>query len=74
LERECRKLANSANEILKNLRYSSIRKIRDEVHHLLHTTTRIFYSIYPEKAEVHVLAIGIKIRERLYVSGKEVKR
>ncbi len=34
---------------------------------------RLFYSIYPEKAEVHILAIGIKIRERLYIGGKEVK-
>ena len=34
---------------------------------------RLFYSIYPEKAEVHILAIGRKIRERLYIGGKEVK-
>ncbi|PWH13492.1 MAG: addiction module toxin RelE [Anaerolineae bacterium] len=34
---------------------------------------RLFYSIYPEKAEVHILAIGIKVRERLYIGGKEVK-
>jgi hypothetical protein len=34
---------------------------------------RVFYSIYPEKVEVHILAIGIKIRERLYIGGKEVK-
>jgi mRNA-degrading endonuclease RelE of RelBE toxin-antitoxin system len=34
---------------------------------------RLFYSIYPEKAEVHILAIGIKIRERLYIGGKEVQ-
>jgi hypothetical protein len=34
---------------------------------------RLFYSVYPEKAEVHILAIGIKIRERLYIGGKEVK-
>ncbi|MHC1782475.1 MAG: addiction module toxin RelE [Anaerolineaceae bacterium] len=34
---------------------------------------RLFYSVYPHKAEVHILAIGIKIRERLYIGGKEVK-
>jgi len=34
---------------------------------------RIFYSVYPEKSEVHILAVGIKIRERLYIGGKEVK-
>jgi len=34
---------------------------------------RILYSVYPAKAEVHILAIGIKIRERLYIGGKEVK-
>ena len=33
----------------------------------------LFYSIYPEKAEIHILAIGIKIRERLYIGEKEVK-
>ncbi len=34
---------------------------------------RVFYSIYPEKAEVHILAFGIKVRECLYIGGKEVK-
>jgi hypothetical protein len=34
---------------------------------------RVFYSVYPEIAEVHVLAIGVKTRERLYIGGKEVK-
>jgi hypothetical protein len=34
---------------------------------------RVFYSVYPKQGEVHILAIGIKIRERLYISGKEVK-
>ena len=34
---------------------------------------RLFYSIYPEKMEVHILEIGIKNRERLYIGGKEVK-
>jgi mRNA-degrading endonuclease RelE of RelBE toxin-antitoxin system len=34
---------------------------------------RIFYSVYPDQAKVHILAIGVKIRERLYIGGKEVK-
>lgn len=34
---------------------------------------RVFYSVYPEEAKVHILAIGIKVRERLYIGGKEVK-
>lgn len=34
---------------------------------------RLFYSVYPYKAEVHILAIGIKNREHLYIGGKEVK-
>jgi hypothetical protein len=34
---------------------------------------RVFYSVSPEKAEVHILAVGIKIRERLRISGKVVK-
>lgn len=34
---------------------------------------RVFYSVYPEKSEVHVLAIGEKIKERLFIGGKEVK-
>ena len=34
---------------------------------------RVFYSVYPEKAEVHILAVGIKKRERLYIGGKELK-
>jgi hypothetical protein len=33
---------------------------------------RVFYSVYPENVEVHILAVGIKIRERLYIGGKEV--
>jgi len=33
---------------------------------------RLFYSVFPEKAEVHILAVGIKIRERIYIGGKEV--
>jgi hypothetical protein len=38
-----------------------------------HNKFRVFYSVYPSKAEVHILAIGIKVRERLYIGGKEVK-
>jgi hypothetical protein len=34
---------------------------------------RLFYSVYTDKVEVHILAIGVKIRERLYIGGKEVK-
>ena len=34
---------------------------------------RVFYSVYPEKGEVHILAVGIKIRERLRIRGKAVK-
>ncbi len=34
---------------------------------------RIFYSVYPDQSKVHILAIGIKIREHLYIGGKEVK-
>jgi mRNA-degrading endonuclease RelE of RelBE toxin-antitoxin system len=34
---------------------------------------RIFYSVYPQLGEVHILAVGIKIRERLLIGGKEVE-
>lgn len=34
---------------------------------------RVFYSVYPNQSEVHILAVGIKVRERLYISGKEVE-
>jgi mRNA-degrading endonuclease RelE of RelBE toxin-antitoxin system len=34
---------------------------------------RVFYSIHPEKAQVHVLAIGVKHREQLYIGGKEAE-
>jgi mRNA-degrading endonuclease RelE of RelBE toxin-antitoxin system len=34
---------------------------------------RVFYSIYPQPGEVHILAVGIKIREQLYIGGKEVE-
>jgi len=32
---------------------------------------RVFYSVYPE--QVHILATGVKIREQLYIGGKEVE-
>ncbi len=34
---------------------------------------RVFYSVYPVEREVHILAVGIKIREQLFVYGKEVE-
>jgi len=34
---------------------------------------RVFYSFNPEKRLVHILAIGVKHRERLYIGGKEVR-
>ena len=34
---------------------------------------RVFYSVYPERAEVHILAIGVKHGERLFIGGKEAK-
>ena len=34
---------------------------------------RVFYSVYPDKLEVHILSVGIKIRERLFIGGKEIK-
>ena len=34
---------------------------------------RVFYSIYPDQVEVHILAVGIKVRDRLFIYGKEVE-
>jgi len=34
--------------------------------------TIIIVKIFPEKAEVLILAVGIKIRERIFIGGKEV--
>ena len=34
---------------------------------------RVFYSVYTERSEVHILAVGIKQRERLFIGGKEVE-
>ncbi len=38
-----------------------------------HNEFRVFYSVYPESRRVHILAIGIKFRDRLLIGGKEVK-
>lgn len=32
---------------------------------------RVFYRTDPELRKVYVLAVGVKIRERLYIGGKE---
>jgi hypothetical protein len=34
---------------------------------------RVFYRVEPDRREVHILAIGIKDRERLFIGGEEVK-
>lgn len=34
---------------------------------------RVFYIVNPAAREVRILAMGVKIRERLYIGGKEVK-
>lgn len=34
---------------------------------------RVFYDINMEAHEVHILAIGEKERDRLYIGGKEIK-
>ena len=34
---------------------------------------RVFYTVAAEAREVHILAIGVKERERLFIAGKEVK-
>ena len=38
-----------------------------------HNEYRVFYSVYPENQRVHILAIGLKVRDRLLIGGKEVK-
>jgi hypothetical protein len=38
-----------------------------------HNEFRVFYSVYPESLRVHILAIGVKIRDRLLIGGKAVK-
>jgi hypothetical protein len=34
---------------------------------------RVFYSVHSDTSEVHILAIGVKLRERLYIGKEEVK-
>lgn len=34
---------------------------------------RVFYSIFADRVEVHILAVGVKIRDRLFIGGKEMK-
>ena len=34
---------------------------------------RVFYRVEFDKREVHILAIGVKERERLFIGGEEVK-
>ena len=34
---------------------------------------RVFYSVFPDQNEVHILAVGKKVREQLYIGGKEVE-
>jgi mRNA-degrading endonuclease RelE of RelBE toxin-antitoxin system len=34
---------------------------------------RVFYEINQEQEEVHILAIGVKKRNRLYIGGEEVE-
>lgn len=35
-------------------------------------TFRVFYEVKPDDREVHILAIGIKIRDQLIVGGEEI--
>ena len=34
---------------------------------------RVFYEVNQERDEVHILAIGVKIGNRLFIGGKEVQ-
>jgi mRNA-degrading endonuclease RelE of RelBE toxin-antitoxin system len=34
---------------------------------------RVFYQIDAENSEVWILAVGVKIRNRLYIGGEEIK-
>lgn len=36
-------------------------------------TFRIFYSVHESSAEVWILAVGRKVKEKLYIGGKEIK-
>jgi mRNA-degrading endonuclease RelE of RelBE toxin-antitoxin system len=39
----------------------------------LNNRFRVFYSVHSNTGEVHILAIGVKLRERLYIGKEEVK-
>jgi mRNA-degrading endonuclease RelE of RelBE toxin-antitoxin system len=34
---------------------------------------RVFYEIDPDNREVHILAVGVKERDRLFIGGEEVE-
>lgn len=34
---------------------------------------RVFYQTYPSTREVHILAIGVKVGNRLFIGGEEFK-
>jgi hypothetical protein len=34
---------------------------------------RVFYEVNQERDEVHILAIGVKVGNRLFIGGKEVQ-
>jgi mRNA-degrading endonuclease RelE of RelBE toxin-antitoxin system len=34
---------------------------------------RVFYEVDPEAGTVYILAIGVKVRDRLYIGGEEVE-
>ena len=34
---------------------------------------RVFYEVDPEAGAVYILAIGVKVRDRLYIGGEEVE-
>lgn len=33
---------------------------------------RVFYDVKAESREVHILAIGVKVREQLFIGGEEI--
>lgn len=35
-------------------------------------TFRVYYGVRPQQREVHVLAIGIKLRDKVYIGGEEI--
>lgn len=38
-----------------------------------HNRFRVFYEVDAEAREVHILAVGEKIRDRLFIAGEEVE-